>query len=219
MLHGADIKRYRKSVGLTQVEFAKRMGVSQSALSLLESGRIAVSDDHVAELTDRFRGRSLKQTFTEFLSALKATQAAAGASLATSTGHYLTLTVWRWEDGFDLGGPPAPEMAVNVVTIRATDKPTIAFQMPRASPHWAQDEILVFEECRPGDLKHGDLCLIHTVRGQARAPRTTIGVAQLGDSRGQGAKIIPLKGKGSALTAKADSIRSLLRVSFRARAV
>lgn len=219
LLNGADIRRYRKSIELTQVDFAKRMGVSQSALSLLESGRIAVSDDHVAELTDRFRGRGLKQMFTEFLLALKATQAAAGASLATSTGHYLTLTVWRWEDGFDLGGPPAPEMAVNVVTMRAADKPTIAFQMPRASPHWAEDEILVFEECAPSELKDGDVCLFGTVTARSRRLRTTLGVAHLGNAQRTAPQIQPLTRRGAPVAANAKFIRTLLRVSFRARAV
>lgn len=219
LLTGADIRRYRKSIGHTQVEFAERMGVSQSALSLMESGRIAVSEDHVDQLKERFRGREVKRAFTDFLTSLKATRAAAGASLATSTGRYLTLTVWRWEDGFDLGGPPAPEMAVNVVTIRATDKPTIAFQMPRVSPHWAKDEILVFEECGPSELKDGDICLVGAVTARSCRLRTTLGVAHLGKVRRMAPQIQPLAPKGAPVAANAESMRTLLRVSFRVRAV
>lgn len=219
LLTGVDIRRYRKSIGHTQVAFAERMGVSQSALSLLESGRIAVSEDHVAELKERFRGRDVKRAFTEFLTSLKASRAAAGASLATSTGRYLTLTVWRWEDGFDLGGPPAPETAVNVVSIRVTDKPSIAFQMPRASPHWSKDEILVFEECGPNELKDGDVCLVGAVTARSRRLQTTLGVAHLGKARRGAPKIQPLAPKGAPVAANAESIRTLLRVSFRARAV
>ncbi len=219
LLTGADIRRYRKSIGHTQVEFAERMGVSQSALSLLESGRIAVSEVHVDQLKERFRGRDVKRAFTKFLTSLKARRAAAGASLATSIGRYLTLTVWRWEDGFDLGGPPAPETAVNVVSIRATDKPMIAFQMPQASPHWAKDEILVFEECGPSELKDGDVCLVGVVTARSRRLRTTLGVTHLGKARHDAPQIQPLAPKGAPVAVNAESMRILLRVSFRARVV
>ena len=138
VLNGADIRRYRKTIRLTQVEFAERMGVSQSALSLLEGGRIAVSEDHAAQLRQRFGGHDFEPQFATFLRDLEARQKGTHAALTRATGRYLTLTVWRWEDGFDLSHAPGPECAVNVVTVRATDRPTIAFQMPRASTHWAK---------------------------------------------------------------------------------
>jgi transcriptional regulator with XRE-family HTH domain len=219
VLNGADIRRYRKTIRLTQVEFAERMGVSQSALSLLESGRIAVSEDHVGQLRQQFGGREFKPSFPKFLEDLEVSRKAAQAALTTATGRYLTLTVWRWEDGFDLSHPPGPECAVNVVTVRATDLPTIAFQMPRASTHWAKNEILVFEECQPDELADGDICLLQVATSRSRVPRTTIGLAQLGATSNSPSTITPLKGRGSVMRADSESVRALLRVSFRAREV
>ena len=53
-MQGRDIRRYRREIGWNQGAFAKELGLSQSALSLLESGKIAVSDEHMGRLTKAF---------------------------------------------------------------------------------------------------------------------------------------------------------------------
>ncbi len=217
LLTGADIRRYRKSIGLTQLDFAKRMEVSQSALSLLESGRIAVSDDHVERLQERFRGRNVERAFTEYLSALEADRAASGAALTASTGRHLTLTVWRWEDGYDLGQAPSPEQVADLVTIRATSNATIAFQMPQESGHWARDEILVFEECRSADVMDEDVCLLQLKPARTRTPRTVLAVARRSSARRSPAQLTPIRSKGPTFAADNESVQVLMRVSFRGR--
>ena len=217
MITGADIRRYRKAIGLSQIEFARHMGVSQSGLSQLESGRIAVSDDHLARLKDRFAGQEHKTPFRAFLKIKATTRDASQRALTTPIGKYLTLTVWRWEDGYDLGQVPSPDQAADLVTIRATSKATIAFQMPQESGHWTRDEILVFEECRSVDVVDQDVCLLQVKPPRSRNARTVLAVARRGSTRGSLAQLTPIRSKGSTLAADDEVIRVLMRVTFRGR--
>lgn len=56
---GAKIKKLRKSMGLTQVEFAKSIGLTQSFLSGVENGRFNISKS-VAMLIDIKYGNNIK---------------------------------------------------------------------------------------------------------------------------------------------------------------
>jgi len=217
MLTSADVKRYRESIGLTQIEFAKRIGVSQSALSLMESGRIAVSDRHVERLREQFLGRGHEQPFTEFLSAVEAERKASGPALTALIGRYLTLTVWRWEDGFDLSRPPAPDQAVSVVTIQSTDRQAIAFQMSRESKYWAGHELLVLAECRPTEVKDRDVCLIQFKPPRTRALKTVLAIAHVASPRGSSPQLTPIAPRCPTLWANDEAIRVLMRTVFRGR--
>jgi len=48
------VKEIRKSNNLSQIEFAKMMGVSQSVISLIESGQSSLSLDLLKKITDHF---------------------------------------------------------------------------------------------------------------------------------------------------------------------
>ena len=41
------IKEIRKALGLNQIEFAKRLGLSQSSLAMIEVGKRSFSDKHI----------------------------------------------------------------------------------------------------------------------------------------------------------------------------
>jgi transcriptional regulator with XRE-family HTH domain len=215
MITGADIRRYRKSIGLSQVEFAEQLGLSQSGLSQLESGRIAVSDEHLVQLKDRFSD----QDFEAYLSARATTRDASRQALTATTGKYLSLAVYLWEEGYDLGQVPSPEQVVDMVTIRATSNATIAFQMPRESVHWVRGEILVFEECRPADVIDEDICLIQIKPPRARTPKTVLAAARLTSKRGSLLQLTLIAPRSPTLSARDETIRTLMRTVFRGRRV
>ncbi len=215
MITGADIRRYRKSIGFNQVDFADQMGLSQSGLSQLESGRIAVSDEHLAQLGDRFSDHE----FEAFLGKRATTRDASRRALTSTTGKYLSLTVFPWEEGYDLGQVPSPDQAVDLVTIRATSKATIAFQMPRESVHWVRGEILVFEECRSDGILDQDICLIQVKPPRARTSKTVLAVARLTSKRGSLPHLTPIVPRSPTLSARDESIMVLMRAVFRGRRV
>ncbi len=217
-MSGLDIRRYRKRIGWNQTRFAERLGVSQSALSLIESGRVAVSEDHITKLRQAFAGSQTRPAFRDFLRDLDRGRAEGQAALTTSRGRYLMLPVWRWESGFDLSSALAPEHAVDMVTVRATKDPTIAFAMTKASEHWTQGEILVFERCRRTDLEDGDVCLLQVRLPRAKRNKTTLAVAHVvPDKGGQTVQFEPISPAGPIFSTKDDALPALLRVVYRGR--
>ncbi len=217
MISGADIRRYRKAIGYSQIDFAQRLRVSQSGLSQLENGQIAVSNEHSSQLEEHFSGKDLEMTFKAFLKNRLTTRATAQRALAKATGNYLTLTVWRWEDGYDLGQVPLPDQAVNLVTIQATSNTTIAFQLPNETTHWARDEIFVFEECRAVDILDQDVCLLQFKPPRARTLKTVLAIAQHASISGTLPHLVVLSPRCSTLVANDDSIHFLMRAVFRGR--
>jgi len=215
MLTGADIRRYRKTIGLSQIDFARRLGLSQSGLSQLENGRIAVCDDHVHQLQDRFSGRKTDLTFDSFLRQQAATGEASRRALSTDAGKHLTLTVWRWEDGYDLAQMPASELAVDLVTTHATSQATIAFQMTQKSTHWLSGEIFVFEECRPADLLDRDVCLVQFKPPRSQALKTVLAIARSASARSSARQLTPIAPRCPAFDASDKVIRILMRAVFR----
>ena len=179
MISGADIRRYRKLIGMNQIAFAERFGVSQSTLSVIEGGRIAVSGEHIERLKSQFDEPRFKHSFSRFLQSLQTERAAGQEALATPEGCLLTLTVWAWAEGFDLGQRPAPDRTRGLVTIRVSHRPAIAFEMNRRTEGWEKGEILVFEQFGPDDVEDGDLCLIQIKRPRARGMQTMIATVRV----------------------------------------
>ena len=56
MLTGTDVRRYRKQLGLSQMDFARQVGIAQATLSQIEIGQITLSHDHLKKLERAFRG-------------------------------------------------------------------------------------------------------------------------------------------------------------------
>lgn len=132
--------------------------------------------------------------------------------------RFLTLTVWRWEDGFDLARPPAPDQAVDLVTVRATDQPAIALAMSKATEHWTKGEILVFEKGRQEDFRDGDICVLQVRLPRAKGARTMLAAAHVApDKRGKAIQFQPISPAGPLLGPADDAIVGLLRAFYRAR--
>jgi len=218
LISGADIRRYRKLLGWNQRKFAERLGVTQAALSMIESGRIAISDDHIAKLDRAFENPKGGMTFIEFKHSLERHQATDIAATTAPAGRYLTLNVWRWQEGFDLGRVPAPDQTVDFVTIRATTKPVVAFAMPKSTPHWQKDEILVFEQSGTESIGDGDVCLVQLKTPRSGNVRTIIAVAKLiRAERGKAMQLHPISPAGPALAPEPEAIQTMFRAMFRAR--
>lgn len=216
MLSGADIRRYRKAIKWNQTAFAKAVGLAQPTLSLLEAGRIAVSEDHLARLSESFNKLHLKPRFSEFVASLEAERATGQAALRMSEGKYLTLAVWRWQEGFDLSHVPSPEQAVNLVTVRATEQPILAFEMGKATERWDKGDILVFTGCRLEDIEDGHLCLVQVKRPRARGTQTLIATSRVvRATHGRAIQFQPLSPPAPAFSTETQVPESTLRLAYR----
>jgi len=215
---GADIRRYRKAISQTQIRFAERLGISQAALSMIEQGRTAISDEHLRRLTERFDAPEYRPAFREFLRKLEASRAESQAALDTPRSRYLTLTVWAWEEGIDLSRAMSPEQAVELMTIRTPDEPAIAFAMPKKSQFWAEGEVFAFERCAREDVRDGDVCMVQVRPPRARATRTMIGVAHSAPAkRGRSVQIEPVSPPGPIFPVEDESVIGVFRAVYRGR--
>lgn len=218
MISGADVRKYRKTIGMGQVAFAQRLGMSQSTLSVLEGGRIAVSEDHLARLRESFDEPGFKPRFSDFVRELESQAALGQAALAGSEGRFLTLAVYAWEEGFDLSRPPSRAAAAGLVTIRATEQSAIAFEMSRRTEAWEKGEILVFERCEPNDVADGDLVLVQIRKPRARGPQTMIATVRVGrTTHGRTYGFEPVSPASSPFAEGDVTIAALLQLIFRAR--
>lgn len=216
MITGSDIRRYRKAVRQTQADFAGTMGISQAALSLIEQGRTAVSAEHVAALKERFVAPRFGPTFAEFAGGVEREKADHQAALESPGVRYLTLTVWRWEEGFDLGRTLTPDQAAGVITIEATGAPAIALKMPRKSSQWEAGEIFVFKRCRIEDVRDGEICLVQVRATRGDSTRTHVAVAHLAPAkRGRALQFEPISPAGPFVPADSDRVLGVLRSVFR----
>ena len=94
----------------------------------------------------------------------------------------------------------------------------IAFRMAGKTLGWVNDEVLVFVECQPAELRSGDVCLATTTRPRVRSKMTTIGIAR--SAGGRNAKIIePLRPSRNPFSADDPAVKALLRVCYRLRSV
>lgn len=212
---GSDIRRFRKTIGLTQIDFSARMGVSQSALSLLESGQIVVSKDYIELLREQFSGKKFDPTFERYMKDLQRAQQSGREALSPGAGRHLTLTVWEWEEGFDLARTPHRDRAVDLVMVRAMAGAAMAFRMPDSSPYWRKKEILVFAECGVGDLRAEDVCLVQFVPPRGRSTRTVLAIAQMEGSKRSSLTLRPLSPRASQMRPDSDQIRTLMRTCSR----
>jgi len=120
----------------------------------------------------------------------------------------MLLTVWDWEDGFDLATCPSPDLRAGVVAIPMTTKATIAFRMRRAAGNWSKGETLVFEECDFKDLRTGDACLVQY--GDDKASLTTLANADLSKAA---VRLRSIGGRNTLISA--ESVQMVLRATTR----
>jgi transcriptional regulator with XRE-family HTH domain len=218
LLNGSDIRRYRKSLGFSQVGFAKEVGLAQSTLSQIEGGRIPLSEEHLELIADKFKRSKYSPTFPDFIGAVESGRAASSAALTTPHGQYSTLTVWAWEPGFELGRAPLPELAVDLVTVGAVKGHVIAFRMNKRTKWWADGEIIVFETCRPQDLDDGRICLVQTRTSKRSRPKTAVAVAHVRSTKsGRSVQLEPASSPGPIFVVADCDILALLRAIYRGR--
>ena len=218
MLNGSDIRRYRKSLGFSQVDFAQEIGLAQSTLSQIEGGRIPLSEEHFELIADKFKGSKYSPTFQEFIENVESGSVESLAALTTPHGQYSTLTVWAWEPGFDLGRAPLLEQAVDLVTVRAVKGHVIALEMNKRTKWWAEGEIIVFETCRPQDLNDGSICLVQTRTSKRSRPKTTVAVAHVRSTKaGRSVQLEPASPPGPVFVVADCDVLALLRAIYRGR--
>jgi transcriptional regulator with XRE-family HTH domain len=203
---------------MTQTQFARQLGLAQATLSQIEGGRIALSSEHLQRLAEKFNSASFKPTFAEFQRGVELGMSESQAALAAPRARYSTLSVWAWDDGFDLGRVPAPDSAVDLVTVRACDKPLIALQVSRRTDHWEAGETFVFEQCSRDDAQDGDICLLQVRPPRARATKTMIAVARIAPAkRGRALQFEPVSPAGAIFTPADDTLLGILRAVYRGR--
>jgi transcriptional regulator with XRE-family HTH domain len=214
---GNDLRRYRRAVGLNQDSFARELGLSQSALSLLERGKVALSADHLAKLAAAFDQPRFEPQFSKFVKDLERSRAEGQAALSAPMVRHITLTVWAWSEEFDLSQAPAGDQAVGLVTVRSTQNDMIAFQMGKATEAWGAGEILVFEACERSQIRDGDVCLVQVKTTRGRGTQTMLAIAHLAPAvRGNTLQLEPLSPPG-AIFATGEDLIACMRATFRAR--
>jgi len=215
---GSDLRRYRKALDLGQREFASRLGIAQATLSLIETGKVGLSEALQQKLGKEFKKRRYSLKYDEFCRATDAER----RSGQTMVGHpdvtYATLPVWLWEDGFDLGAPPNTAERRGIVTVRTSSSDAIAFEMPKGSSHWIAGEILVFIRSSMDECRAGSLCLVQMRSPRAKHPRTIIAIARYDESgRHRILQFEPADPSEPVFTPNPDHIEGLLRCVYRAR--
>lgn len=217
---GDDLRQYRRRLGLTQTEFAKRAGIPQQTFSNLETGRIPITADRIAQFRDAFD--DAEPSFAEFLKEVAATAQHRSPALESPLARQLVVTVWRFSEfRFDRALPAGA--AVGFVMVPFTDRPVVAVQMESATELWADGEILVFEQCRAEEIGEGQLCLAGVEQGSQRGgSASAVHIGKLLVARGtqRGRAGLALAEPGGRLIELADSdVRQFTRLVGRVRHV
>ncbi len=218
MLSGTDVRIFRKSLGQNQTDFAAHLGLAQSTLSLIEGGKIPVSDEHVDLLLEKFPGSKHKPSFSKFLEGIQEAGAESQAALTSAAGRYSTLAVWAWENGFDLSRVPRPDQAVDLVTIQAPAGQTIALKMTRGSAHWKAGEVFVFEEGHREQVGDDEICLVQVRTAKGVGSRTMIARARVARAeRGKSIQFEPVSPTGPVFGKEDQNIIIVLPAIYRGR--
>ena len=144
LLIGADLRKYRKAIQKSQQEFAKRMGISQATLSLIEVGKLPLSTAHLGRLEKEFNKPAYTPKFKDFVSKIEEQRRTGQALVGHPEAGFMTVPVYEWEENFDLSAAPASLGVKGMVTVRSATPEIIAFEMPSGSVWWVEKETLVF---------------------------------------------------------------------------
>ncbi len=215
---GADIKRYRKVLKLGQREFAALLGVSQPSLSLAESGKVGVSEALQQKLIAVFNKPGHSPTYDDFCRTLEEQRRSGQTLVGNPSVTYVTVPVWLWEEGFDLGAPPEVVESRGVVTVRTASTEVIAFEMPAGASFWVAREVLVFARTGVDKCRTGDLTLVQLKSVNAKLPNTFIAVVHY-DETGRHRKLQfePCNPSHTAFTPDLEQVEGVLRCICRVR--
>ena len=209
-LTGPVLRLYRSALGLKQDELGDELGCSQAAISLVEAGRMALSENLRESILVRFDRRGVKPRLSEFLAQLEQEAPPRLAQQARTT-----LPVFRWSPAFDPQDEPT-EPAVDLVTLRCS-VPTIALAMSSSSREWEADEILVFAVCEPSDCKPNDLVLLQPTNRLRNAASMIAAVERIRGRSSAHRRFVPIQPTGQALPADAESVTFVARCVYRAK--
>lgn len=209
-LTGPALRQYRRALGLKQGELGDELGVSQAAISLVEAGRMAVSESLRDALVERFDREGESPRLSEFLAEL-GQETPPRSTLQAHT----TLPVYRWTPKFDPLEEPV-DRQVDLVTLRCS-APAVALAMSSASTAWEQEEILVFAVCEPSNCKPGDLVLLQPTNRPRHAASLIAGVERVKGRSSAHRRLLPIQPSTQALSADADSVAFIARCVYRAR--
>lgn len=210
MIDGPTLCRYRRALGIRQQDLADALGVTQAAISLIESGRMAISHSIQKDLWAIYDKRGMKPRLGAFLDS----EASIGAGMAPVS---VTLPVAAWTQRLDLMDDPTSRPAVDLVTLRLEiGTRAIALSMRETSPHWKRDEVLVFafvgvERCKPGDL-----CVLSPTANMKGASSVIARVVRPKGMSQTARRFELIQPEGPSIPATADAVRSVARCVYRA---
>ncbi len=218
MLPGSDLRKYRKKLGLSQHQVARLLGVSQASLSMIESGKFAISSGLHAKIEKVFNKAPYSPKYSSFCRKVEAERQSQQSLVGHPEVTFQILPVWEWEDGFDLSAAPSSIQPSGLVATRVTAEGAIAFQMPGGSAWWVEGEILVFAKSDLDRCRTGDLCLVQIRPPRARSARTSLVVVRFGDSGRSGRlELEPTDRSQPSYSPDPDQLEGLLRCVYRAR--
>lgn len=209
-LTGPALRQYRRALGLKQGELGDELGVTQAAISLVEAGRMAVSENLRDALVERFDRAGETPRLSDFLAQLEQ-ETPPRSTLQAHT----TLPVYRWTPKFDPLEEPV-DRQVDLVTVRCS-APAVALAMSSASTAWEQEEILVFAVCEPSDCKPGDLVLLQTTNRPRHAASLIAGVERVKGRSSAHRRFLPIQPLSEALSADAETVIFVAKCVYRAR--
>jgi transcriptional regulator with XRE-family HTH domain len=207
---GPALRQYRRALGMKQSEFGAELDISQATVSLVEAGRMAISESLRHAIFDRFDRKGASSRLSDFLVEL---QRDAPPRLAQRSST--TLPVYAWSPSFD-PTDEATDPAVDLITLRVAS-PTIALALPSATREWEADDILVFVLCEPSDCRPDDLVLLQPTKRPRNAASLIAVVERLRGRSSAHRRFTPVQPSGPALPADAESVAFVARCVYRAR--
>jgi transcriptional regulator with XRE-family HTH domain len=216
LITGEVVRRYRRLLGLQQTEFAARWGLTQSALSQIEGGRLGISDERAELLAKAFAGIGDEMPFSRFAQQFTRERKASLPLVGHPAASYTTLVVWRWTDGIDLAAEPVGLQPAGLVTLRI-DAGARAFAVEAPVAAEERHETLVFVPVPFSEIESDDLILYQrSSHGPATAAIASVEhIGQTSSRRTRFQPILPLEKK--AREVRPQELTALLRCVYRAQ--
>jgi transcriptional regulator with XRE-family HTH domain len=212
---GELVRRYRKLLGLQQSEFAERWGLTQGALSQIESGRLGISHERASLLSTTFSGTKGELAFKRFLGQFSVERRGSLPLVGHPSATFSTLTVWRWDEDLDLATDPIGLEQAGLITLRLQPGArALALEVPIDGAA----ETLVFSPVEFVDLRSGDLVL-HQTAGERTGPSVIATVEHRGQTSSRRTRFRPILPKGKPREVRPSDLTGLLRCVYRARYV
>jgi len=211
------LRRYRRALGLRQADFAKRVGVTQAAVSLLEAGRMPLSEALAQTIWNEFDRPGVRPRLGRFLEQ-QASEQRQSAPMASRS--FTTLPVFTWTPRLDLEDDPGTMPTRGLVTVLlAPGSRALVLEMPEKTDAWVSGEILVFAVCGVEHCRADDLCLLRPARSRRRNATVVARVVRPRGKSMAARHFEPLLPKGPRVPARADAVKDVLRCVYRARYV